>query len=151
VASSLSPLTSDDTIKTTSYENQSLETEERQGKNSNCTDVIVLEYSRQYNASQSVGGKVDYGYLGRLIDEKKKEFGMNSSISSKTIRDRTQRGALTTHCGAKSPLEEVEVALVQICIQMGKIRQPLSCTEAIVLMNDMIENTNTNQKLIDCH
>jgi len=31
-----------------------------------------LEYSRQYNASKSVGGKVEYGYLERLIDEKKK-------------------------------------------------------------------------------
>jgi len=46
-------------------------------------------------------------------------------------------------------LEEVEVALVEICIQMGKIRQPLSCTEAIALMNDMIKNTNTKQKLIE--
>jgi hypothetical protein len=43
-------------------------------------------------------------------------------ISSRTKLNRTQRGALTTHLGAKSPLEEVEVALVQICIQMGKIR-----------------------------
>jgi hypothetical protein len=43
----------------------------------------------------------------------------------------------------------VEAALVQICIQTGKIRQPLSCTKAIALMNDMIENTNTKQKLIE--
>jgi hypothetical protein len=48
-------------------------------------------------------------------------------------------------------LEEVEMALVQICIQMGKIRQPLSCTEAITLMNDMIETTSTKQKLIEFH
>jgi hypothetical protein len=62
----------------------------------------------------------------------------------------SQRSSQTTHHhGAKSPLEEVEVALVEICIQMGKIRQPLSCTEAIALMNDMIKNTNTKQKLIE--
>jgi len=47
-------------------------------------------------------------------------------------------------------LEEVEVALVETCIEMGKIQQPLSCTEAITLMNDMIKNTNTKQKLIKC-
>jgi len=93
---------------------------------------------------------VEYGYLKRLIDEKKKEFGINISISSRTIKNRIQRGSLTTPHGAKSPLlEEVEVALVEICIQMGKIRQPLSCTEAIALMNDMIKNTNTKQKLIE--
>ena len=116
---------------------------------SKCTDSIVMEYSRRYNAAQSVGGKVEYGYLERLIDEKKKEFGINISISSRNIRHRTHRGLQTAHHGAKSPLEEVEVALVEICIQMGKICQPLSCTEAITLMNDMIENTNTKQKLIE--
>ena len=110
---------------------------------SKCTDSIVMEYSRRYNAAQSVGGRVEKGYLERLIDEKKKEFGINISISSRNIMNRTHRGL------PKSPLKEVEVALVEICIQMGKIRQPLSCTEAITLMNDMIENTNTKQKLIE--
>jgi hypothetical protein len=32
---------------------------------------------------------------------------------------------------------------------MGKIRQPLSCSEAVTLMNDMIEKTDTKQKLIE--
>ncbi len=93
---------------------------------------------------------MEYGYLKRLIDEKKKEFGINMSISSRTIKNRIQRGSLTTHHGAKSPSEEVEVALVEICIQMGKIRQPLSCTEAIALMNDMIKlsSLSTPQLLI---
>ena len=161
-------LTSENTAKTTLREDQSLGTPELKSSvgrwpkgstkakkkkdketESKCTDSIVLEYSRRYNASQSIRGKVEYGYLERLIDEKKKEFGINISISSKTIINRTQRGLLTKHHGAKSPLEEVEVALVQICIQMGKIRQPLSCIEAITLMNDMIENTSTKQKLIE--
>jgi hypothetical protein len=67
--------------------------------------------------------------------------------------NRTHRGTLTSHLGPgpKSPLEEVELALVEICIQMGKICQPLSCTEAIALMNSMIDNTHTQQKLIDFH
>jgi len=64
---------------------------------------------------------VEYGNLKRLVDEKKKEFGINISISSRTIKNCIQRGSLTTHLGAKSSLEEVEVALVETCIQMGKI------------------------------
>ena len=145
VVSSLSPrkqaddsLISENMAETTSHEDPSLKTPELNSSvggrpkgstkakkkldkenKSKCTDAIVLEYSRQYNASKSVGGKVEYGYLKRLIDEKKKEFGINISISSRTIKNRIQRGSLTTHQGAKSPLEEVEVALVQICIQMG--------------------------------
>ena len=59
-----------------------------------------MEYSRQFKALQSVGGKVKYGYLERLIDEKKKEFGINISISSRNIRNRTHRGLQTAHHGA---------------------------------------------------
>ena len=81
--------------------------------------------------------------------ELKSGVGGRLKGSSRTIKNCIQRGSLTTHHGAKSPLEEVELALVEICIQMGKIRQPLSCTEAIALMNDMIENTNTKQNLIE--
>ena len=88
---------------------------------SKCTDAITFEYSRQHNTDKSVGGKVEYGYLKRLIDEKKKEFVINISISSRTIKNRIQRGSLTTHHGAKSLLEEGEVALVEKCIQMRKI------------------------------
>jgi hypothetical protein len=112
-----------------------------------------LEYSIKHKASKSVEGKVEYGYLKRLINEKKKEFGINCRISTKSIMNRTHRGTLTSHLepGPKSPLEEVELALVEICILMGKIRQPLSCTEAIMLMNGMIDNTHTQQKLIDFH
>jgi hypothetical protein len=118
---------------------------------SKCTDAIIFEYFRKYNTSKSVGGKVEYGYLERLIDEKKKEFGVNCSIPISTIKNCFYVGALTTHHGAKSLLEEVEEALVQTCIQMGKICKPLLCTEAIVLMNNMIENTKTKQTLIEFH
>jgi hypothetical protein len=57
---------------------------------------------------------VEYGYLERLIDEKKKEFGIKISISSRNIMNRTHRGLHTAYHGAKSPLKEVEVALVEI-------------------------------------
>jgi hypothetical protein len=44
---------------------------------SKCTDSIVMEYSRRYNAAQSVGRKVEYGYLERLIDEKRRDLYKN--------------------------------------------------------------------------
>ncbi len=109
VVSSLSSssLTSKDTAKTTADEHQLLKTPELQSSilggrpkgstkakkkqdlsdASKCTDAIVLEYSRKYNTSKSVGQKVEYGYLKRLIDEKKNKFGINYSISSKTIKN----------------------------------------------------------------
>ena len=87
VVSSLSPrkqaddsLISENMAETTSHEDPSLKTPELNSSvggrpkgstkakkkldkenKSKCTDAIVLEYSRQYNASKSVGGKVEYG------------------------------------------------------------------------------------------
>ena len=54
--------------------------------------------------------------------ELKSGVGGRPKGSSRTIKNCIQRGSLTTPHGAKSPLEEVEVALVEICIQMEKIR-----------------------------
>ena len=53
-----------------------------------------------------------------------------------------KRGNLSpTHAGTLSPIHEAEKALVIISIQMGKIRQPLSCAEGVALMNDLIKDT----------
>ena len=50
--------------------------------------------------------------------------------------------------GAKSPLADVEKALVEICIQMGKIRHPLNCKEAIELTNNLIKDTDSQKELV---
>jgi hypothetical protein len=97
VVSSYSPhgqadnsLTSENTAEKISHDNQSHKTPElkpsaggrpkgspkaktKQDKENEykCIDSIVLEYSIKHNASKSVEGKVGYGYLKRLIDEKK--------------------------------------------------------------------------------
>ncbi len=117
MVSSLSPhgqadssLTSENTAKKTSHDDQSHKTPElkssaggrpkgsskakkKQDKENKykCIDSIVFEYSIKHKASKSVEGKVEYGYLKRLIDEKKKEFGINCRISTKSIMNRTHR------------------------------------------------------------
>jgi hypothetical protein len=48
-------------------------------------------------------------------------------------------------------LAAAEVALVAICIQMGKIRQPLNCLEAVKVMNDLIDGSKTQEALISFH
>ncbi len=42
----------------------------------------------------------------------------------------------------------MEVALVAICIQMGKIMQSFICLEAVKVMNDLIDGTETQEALI---
>lgn len=51
------------------------------------------------------------------------------------------------HRGTASPVEAVEEYPVGIAIEMGRIRQPLNCNEALVLMNSFIEGTETQEKL----
>ena len=41
-----------------------------------------------------------------------------------------------------SPLEEAKKAMVELCIQMGTIRQPLTLNKGIELMNSLIAKTD---------
>ena len=45
------------------------------------------------------------------------------------------------------PLASTEEALVAICIQMGKIQQPLNVSEGIALMNNIIAGTKFEEDL----
>jgi hypothetical protein len=76
------------------------------------------------------------------FDQREKaEFRANDKIFEKTIRSRVARGNLNPdHPGTNSLLYKAEKAFVVICIQMGKIRQPLTGPEGVRLFNDMIQN-----------
>ena len=80
--------------------------------------------------------------MKRIIDQKN-EFGVTCEISTNTVLSRVKRGTIASsgRGGASSPLIHARHALVQICIQMGKIHHPLNCTEAIELMNTLIKGT----------
>lgn len=70
-------------------------------------------------------------------------------MAIKTIQNQIKHGLTSTpHPGVKSPLQDAEQRLVKICIQMGKILQPLNGTEAIALMNNLIDGTAIQQDLI---
>jgi hypothetical protein len=91
------------------------------------------------------------GVLEKLIECKKKDHGGSTDILPSTIRGRLCKGrSLTPEShGVKSPVEAAEEAFFQICIQMGKIRQPLNVAEAIALMNDIIRDTPCKDILVD--
>ena len=87
--------------------------------------------------------------MKKLIEKKKKQYKVNPEISHGTVQTRARRGlAKSSGRGAKSPLADAEKALVEICIQMGKIRQPLNCSEAIELMNNLVEDTDSQKELV---
>ena len=84
--------------------------------------------------------------LETLIEDKKKKSRIIAAISAKTILSRVATGNLEpNHTGTKSPLAEVEESIVAVCIQMGKMRQPLTCVKGIALVNDLIRGTDFDE------
>ena len=113
-----------------------------------CLDAISFDYATELTAKKAKGRRCKQGYLDTLIKEKKEKFGVTKEISRQTIKSRIRRGNVeNVRRGVRSPLEEAERALVSICIQMGKIRQPLNCNEAIRLMCDLIKGTPDQEVL----
>ena len=70
-------------------------------------------------------------------------------INSNTIRRRITRNLLVVNqLGAVSSLASIEIALIGIIIQMARIRQILTPSKGLKLVNDMIHGTNTQVDLI---
>jgi hypothetical protein len=94
-------------------------------------------------------------FLKNLIAAKWEDYGLWSSantadlVSEGTIRSRvaSAQSIHSNNPGTPSPLSNVEELIVQIAIQMGKIRQPLSVCETIDLANSIIDNSEHQRSL----
>jgi hypothetical protein len=88
--------------------------------------------------------------LAKLIREKKAESGVPRAfyISERTILSRIKQNQIDPpHPGVSSPIKEAEEALVELCIAMGNIPQPLTATEGLQLMNSLIKDQPVQEKL----
>ena len=113
-----------------------------------CINEIAYDYATKLTSQKGQKKRCPKGFLADLIAEKKTKYEVSSDIAIKTIRSRTHRNKLDPkHQGVGSPLEEAEKALVAICNQMGKIRQPVNVREGIALMTDLIKGTTMKEEL----
>lgn len=55
---------------------------------------------------------------------------------------------MCSHRGTPSPLKDIEDALVEICVDMGRIYHPLTIPETIKLANDLISGTESENALL---
>ena len=80
-------------------------------------------------------------FLKYTIDAQKEAFGISSDtiVSHTKIRRRERRGQNRSKKGPVAPLENIEPALVAICLQMAFFRQPLNIKEGLLLMNILID------------
>jgi hypothetical protein len=113
-----------------------------------CITAIALEYKSM--VEQADVTYAPKGYLIKLIDEKKEEFGLPEDyyISTDTIRSRVKRKNPEPN-RQTSPIQAAEESLIQLCLTMGKVRQPLTPTEGIHLMNSLIKDRQLQVDLVD--
>ena len=113
------------------------------------------EISLTFTKDKKQAGKkrLARGHLKRLIADVKTRNGLGDDvhISEDCIRKRQKRGHLfiqSARRGPPSPLQAYESEFVQILVQMAKMRQPLSPSEAIAFINSTIDGTQIQSDLV---
>ena len=99
--------------------------------------TITKDYSTLLATKKLQGKQVPKGALPEIIQSRKKEYQIATNISHWIICSCTRLGQSETPNRVPSPIADAEESLVEICIQMGKIRQPLNVREGVALMNDI--------------
>lgn len=83
---------------------------------------------------------------------KKRDLPENC-VSVHGIRKRITRGReyipYTCKAGLSSPLLAIEPAIVAIILQMARVRESLSNSQAVELVNSIVQGTEYQQKLVD--
>jgi len=114
------------------------------------------EVTRRFAAVKEVAKKrkerVKHGVLMRLIDEVSDKRGVNKEkILPNAIRRRVDRHSLHCHHlagGQVSPLARIEPTIIGIIVQMARMRQCLTPSRALSLINSLIKDTPIQQELI---
>ena len=114
------------------------------------------EICLQFDKDKKRAGKkrLERGYLTKLISHVKLSNGLgeDADISKACIRQRYKKARLfleDSTTGPVSPLRACELEFVQVMTQMAKMRQSLSPSQAINLINSMIDGTQTQLDLIE--
>lgn len=111
----------------------------------------TIELNRIKNDANGSGRTSSY-FLDNLIVTKWEEYELTDvvpMVPAETIRNRYKKKVSPncSHRGCKPPLVYIEDTIVEICVNMGKAYHPLTIEETINLANDMIEGTNSQERL----
>ena len=127
-----------------------LDRKRQKDKEIQCKNAITIKFKAAKKEAERRNKRVTKGKLEKIIETEKKIFGLTTTkISKSTIRTRVLKNALIcTHAGQCSPLQKIEPILVQIIVQMARIRQPLTPSEGLQLVNSLIDGMHIQQELI---
>lgn len=105
----------------------------------------------QDHRSKEEAGNFPSGRLDAIINEVKKRRKLDVDITKKFVRQRISRGTISvyTPSGPDSPLAPLEPKILNLILSMAEIREPLRPSRCIQVINDLIKDTPTQQKLIE--
>ena len=118
-----------------------------------CFIAVKNEIARKYKKAKedSIGRRLDDGLLQEIINDVSKKRNLPSSyvIKADSIRKRIKRGNVSAKsCGLTSPLVALETIVVTIVIQMARIRQCLTPSRGVALVNSLISGNKLEEDLI---
>ena len=127
-------------------------------KNKNNLKLAVIasknEIATLYKAERDQAGKkrLKRGRLDDIIKEVKERNSLPDDIviDKPLIRQRMKQNIFVSvgHAGLSSPLTKIEPEIVETLIQLSKMRQSLTPSQSVKLINSMITGTDIQQKLI---
>ncbi len=90
--------------------------------------------------------------VSTIINDVKAKRGIQDSISPYAIQKRVERNSLI-NChlarGQVSPLERIEPIIVSIIVQMAPMKQCLTPSKCLLLVNNLISDTKIQQELVE--
>ena len=118
----------------------------------NAKNVITRKYSDlMRDAKENGNGRVRKGALKEIIEDVRKKRRIDEDISPLAIRKRVVRNSLVNHHlagGQVSPLEKIEPIIVNIIVQMARMRQCLTPSKGLMLVNSLITGTRIQSELV---
>ena len=114
---------------------------------------VATMYDEEKKTAETLGVRLTKGRLNEIIQSvtKKRNLTVDQIISPEAIRQRSKRNQVITngHNGPVSPLHDIEPMLVELMIQLCRMRQPLTVGNCKDLINAVIKDTPTQQRLVE--
>ena len=127
--------------------------EEKAEKARVAIDAVAKKYFEKKQSmpvnDKGIPKRIPKGFLMHEIKKAAEKYSITPTrIKPETIKTRAKRGNPTGKNEATtSPLADVEPLIVDYCIKMGELRQPLSKDNVIALARDLIRGTEHAHRL----
>ncbi len=115
--------------------------------------TAAIRYNEALKKARNAGKKVvPKGTLEKIVSDVETEAGLSkNNISLETVRSRIKRGNLdATKTYSISPIADLEPLIVEFCIRLAKIGDPLTKKTVIQLANSFVVDNDYQSRINNC-